>query len=552
MLKTQEIHWNKYQIDVEDVMTASALSLKIFRKIYLDEEAFQIVIPNRNQDNFIRRGYYGGHVDVYKPYGKNLFYYDVNSLYPYIMKTFSMPSGSPVWKNHLSGLDLSDLYGFIEAYIVCPDSIDRPFLPYKDKKGTLVFPTGKFTGIYFSEELKHALTLGYEIIPLRGYLFEQRPSPFHGFISDLYTSRLEAKKNGDEAMTYIYKTLMNSLYGRFGINPESSVTEICKEDRYQSLFRQEKFETASKINEEYFMVKYFVNYRDDDDWKAPKMSAVHLAAAITAYARIHMYPMISRSDCLYTDTDSVVLGRPLSDNFISQTELGLFKLEHQVKEGFFLAPKTYMLRFEDGHTIVKHKGQGKVTSEWFESLYADPSHVMESTIKDPFRKDWNNLTILRKEISLRLGLPKSSKRCNVYDSNNVWVNTRPKNIVDIGSEDSNLILTYEMNKERGPRPKAEGPVRAETLVEGSYGPEVAGSERPTSSGPKTDSPETSPTLYTTKPKTIRKFHKVMKDQGRRPKEMKDQDGRSPAKKSFDLGSPSLGPNDSPARPKPDE
>ena len=189
MLKTQEIHWNKYQIDVEDVMTASALSLKIFRKIYLDEEAFQIVIPNRNQDNFIRRGYYGGHVDVYKPYGKNLFYYDVNSLYPYIMKTFSMPSGSPVWKNHLSGLDLSDLYGFIEAYIVCPDSIDRPFLPYKDKKGTLVFPTGKFTGIYFSEELKHALTLGYEIIPLRGYLFEQRPSPFHGFISDLYTSR---------------------------------------------------------------------------------------------------------------------------------------------------------------------------------------------------------------------------------------------------------------------------------------------------------------------------------------------------------------------------
>jgi hypothetical protein len=58
MLKAQEINWSNYEIDVEDVMTVSALSLKIFRKKYLDDEAFQINIPNRNQDTFIRRGYY--------------------------------------------------------------------------------------------------------------------------------------------------------------------------------------------------------------------------------------------------------------------------------------------------------------------------------------------------------------------------------------------------------------------------------------------------------------------------------------------------------------
>ena len=45
----------------------------------------QIGILRANQDKFIRRGYYGGHTDVYIPYGENLHYYDVNSLYPFSM-----------------------------------------------------------------------------------------------------------------------------------------------------------------------------------------------------------------------------------------------------------------------------------------------------------------------------------------------------------------------------------------------------------------------------------------------------------------------------------
>lgn len=75
MLKAQEINWSKYRIDVEDVMTLSSLALKIFRQNYFDDETFHINIPTRNQDTFIRRGYYGGHVDVYKPYGENLYRY---------------------------------------------------------------------------------------------------------------------------------------------------------------------------------------------------------------------------------------------------------------------------------------------------------------------------------------------------------------------------------------------------------------------------------------------------------------------------------------------
>ena len=33
--------------------------------------------------NDIKQAYYGGITEVYKPYGENFYYYDVNSLYPF-------------------------------------------------------------------------------------------------------------------------------------------------------------------------------------------------------------------------------------------------------------------------------------------------------------------------------------------------------------------------------------------------------------------------------------------------------------------------------------
>lgn len=452
MLKAQEINWNKYGIDISNVMTLSALSLKIFRKHYLNEDNFHIHIPSKNEDTFIRQGFYGGHVDVYKPSGENLYYYDVNSLYPFVMKEFPMPCGVPTWKNKLECEELDSLFGFIEAYVECPPHISRPFLPYRNKKDdTLLFPSGKFVGVFYSEELKFARDLGYTIMPLRGYLFDKKPSPFAGFVSEIYESRLESKRKGDEALSFVYKILMNSLYGRFGINPESLVTEICNEQRYKTLMMQDNFQSAEKLNDHYYLVNFFNNSSnaDDTDWKAPKMSAVHLAAAVTACARIHMYPYCSRDDCYYTDTDSVILGNPLPEEDISSSLLGKFKLEEKVKSGIFLAPKSYVLQVEDDRKIIKHKGPAKdlVTSEWFHQQLGDLSRTETIPHEANFRIDWKTLHIVKKEMILNLGLPLNRKRDNVYDSNNVWVDTNPKVVIDIGSTDTSTILKYVCENE---------------------------------------------------------------------------------------------------------
>jgi len=303
MQKAQEIYWELYKVDIESKITLSSLALCIYRMKYYDASNWPIHIPSRNEDTFIRRGYYGGHADTYIPYGENLYYYDVNSLYPFGNKEFDMPGGVPVWHGNLEGKDLDSLFGFIEAYVVCPKTIKRPFLPFRDKNDTQLFPTGSFVGVYYTEELKYARSIGYKVLPLNGYLFE---------------SRLKARKEGNEALAYVYKILMNSLVGRFCINPESTITEVCDGARYKHLVLRSSFVFGDMLSEDNYVVSYHSNTgKEADYWDPPKNSAVQLAAAITAYALIYMYPFISREDCYYTDTDSVVLGSALPEDLIN-------------------------------------------------------------------------------------------------------------------------------------------------------------------------------------------------------------------------------------------
>ncbi|XP_071708895.1 DNA polymerase-like [Rutidosis leptorrhynchoides] len=164
------------------------------------------------------------------------------------MKEFPMPHGAPVWYGNLQEKDLDNKLGFIEAYVECSKTIKNPFLPYRDKNGLLLFPTGKFVGVYFSEELKFAREIGYNVIPLSGYLFEKKESPFSNFVSNLFESRLEAKKSGNDVLSYVYKILMNSLYGRFGINPQSTKTEVCDTVRSRKLLRRSELISADVLN----------------------------------------------------------------------------------------------------------------------------------------------------------------------------------------------------------------------------------------------------------------------------------------------------------------
>jgi hypothetical protein len=61
--------------------------------------------------NDIYQGYFGGITEVYKPHGKNLYYYDVNYLYPAAALN-PMPGSNCVFIHNLYDYNSDELFGF--------------------------------------------------------------------------------------------------------------------------------------------------------------------------------------------------------------------------------------------------------------------------------------------------------------------------------------------------------------------------------------------------------------------------------------------------------
>jgi hypothetical protein len=235
--------------------------------------------------------------------------------------------------------------------------------------------------------------LGYKVEVKHGYLFERKESPFIEFVSEIYKERQEAKKRGDMVTSSLHKLTMNSLYGRFGIKPEMNITEICDQERLDKIMSIYPYGIAEAINNTHYILTYTTQMqqklrnedcKDDsfrsmihwmDSRNAGSSSAVQMSAAITAYARIHMYPYISLPGGFLLYRYRLCSTRQTVASGVSIFELGKFKLEYKVIEGYFLAPKCYAFK-EDGD-MVRYKGAANklVNLKWFEEQYQNLERV---------------------------------------------------------------------------------------------------------------------------------------------------------------------------------
>jgi len=220
--------------------------------------------------------------------------------------------------------------------------------------------------------------------------------------------------------------LMNSLYGRFGMNPLSRITEIVDNEEKNSLMEQAGYVFSEMIADNCFIVVSLKNTFDVNRFY-PTISAVQLAAAITAYARIYMHPVISREDCIYTDTDSAVTQTPLPPELLSGTELGKFKLVDTKLESSWLLKLTATVRLKE---VVKFKGplKGLVDHKGLKDLYKNPYMKEKVKVTRSFNIDWQILNIKIVEQIHSLGIMRGSKRLPVEDQDGIWIDTEPMNI----------------------------------------------------------------------------------------------------------------------------
>jgi hypothetical protein len=100
----------------------------------------------------------------------------------------------------------------------------------------------------------------------------------------LYDLRSQYDKSNP--LNFIAKILLNSLYGRFGMDDNFANINIIHKDYYPD-FENKFFSEIIKTTEmdEYILIE-FENVEEDDANKSHDVS-ISVAAAITAYARVH-------------------------------------------------------------------------------------------------------------------------------------------------------------------------------------------------------------------------------------------------------------------------
>lgn len=423
-----DIIFKKYRINITKHNTISSLAISIYRSNFLQSH-YKLTHTSGDLENAVRSAYFGGRTEVFVPKGENLVSYDFNSLYPTAMLQ-PMPVGQPTFSLNK---DLSKIFGFVKATITTP-SIHIPVLPCRVKingEDKLIFPIGSWTGWYFSEELKLAERFGYKIDVQESYIFEKSYDYFNGYVKEMAF----VKSNSTGAMREIHKLLLNTLYGRMGMNSSPDCTEIVSSDRAQEIHLTNNVIDNFRLDENKEYIRYHrvpdqdlcdqsnIDFEkllmSNDNVKCEVNTSVPIAAATASWARILMYPYIVNS--IYTDTDSVFISKPLNENLVGK-DLGMFKAEHGlIINAIFPNPKLYFLEKSDGSIVSKRKGfSGKLSKSDYLELY---NGGVLDVIDNRWKRNLEIGTITITEHKMRV-YSNFSKRRKMY-SLGKWVNTTP-------------------------------------------------------------------------------------------------------------------------------
>lgn len=133
-----------FRINITDSLTISGLASKIFRRYHYEPENIPL-ITNKKYYQDIKQAYYGGCTEVYRPTGNNLFYHDVNSLYPYVALNNPLPGLGCTYIEYLDSsftANIENLFGFYYCSIDTTNTSVKylGLLPYRTKDKGLLFP----------------------------------------------------------------------------------------------------------------------------------------------------------------------------------------------------------------------------------------------------------------------------------------------------------------------------------------------------------------------------------------------------------------------------
>lgn len=291
--------------------------------------------------------YYGGRVQCFERgvIDGPLQVHDINGAY-----ACAMLSEHPYEPNYITipfpiSIEPADM-----VHVRC---ISLGVLPYRGERGVITYPTDDTVRDY--KVPGHEILAGIETGSLREVKFIsairfQGLQEYSIYINHFTAVRAAAKLAGDKAEDVFAKRLNNSLYGKFGANPDNYGNFMCVPWDEQNDYIEDGYAFNGIIG------PHTVIRRDLDPWQQHFIN-VATAASITSQVRAKLWRGLHASHRpIYCDTDCII-----AENSILpvSSALGDWEFEGVAKRAWIAGKKMYYLQGDFG----KNKDGSKKTDK---------------------------------------------------------------------------------------------------------------------------------------------------------------------------------------------
>ena len=343
-------------------MTIGSDALTYYKEMNKNFNKYFPILPYEI-DMDIRKSYKGGFTylnDCYKEKetGRGLVL-DVNSLYPSVMTGEYLPFGDPIY--FLGKYEEDPLYKLYIQTFTCSFELKEGKIPCIQIKNNLAFVPNEYVKSSDGDLVTLTLTnvdlkLFFENYNVKdityhsGWKFKALKGLFTNYINYWTEKKINAKKEGNNVLYLISKLMLNSLYGKFGLNPNVGSKYPYLNEEGVVKYGNYPMEIRDSI---YIPVASFIT-------SYARNKTIRTSQAIKDYT-IKNYGI---DYYIYSDTDSIHLLDMKEEELKSFVEiddykLGAWKMESTFVRGKYIRQKCYIELGEDDKLNVVVAGLPK-------------------------------------------------------------------------------------------------------------------------------------------------------------------------------------------------